>query len=91
MLLQKAYAASAQAATHGPHWSAVRVLPWIGHNVTAVQTVSEVIDSLAVDALPALMDATSLVDPTPLCQSTAVWTLSRWWRPPLRSWPPTPR
>ena len=66
MLLQKAYAASAQAATHGPHWSAVRVLPWIGHNVTAVQTVSEVIDGLAVDALPALMDATSLVDPTTL-------------------------
>jgi len=34
--------------------------------VTAVQTVSDVIDGLAVDALPALMDATSLVDPTTL-------------------------
>jgi hypothetical protein len=40
------------------------VLPWIGPNVKAVQTVSEVIDGLAVNALPTLMDATSLVDPT---------------------------
>lgn len=55
-------AAAAQAGTHGPHWSATRALPWLGHNVTAVQTVSEVVDGLAVDALPALMDATSLVD-----------------------------
>ncbi|MHB8185489.1 MAG: hypothetical protein ACYDDU_05260 [Dermatophilaceae bacterium] len=55
------YAASAQAGTHGPQWSAARVLPWIGPNVVAVQTVSEVIDGLAVRALPALMDATSLV------------------------------
>jgi len=60
------YAASAREDTHGPHWSAARVLPWLGPNVTAVQTVSEVIDGLAVDALPTLMDATSLVDPTTL-------------------------
>ena len=60
------HAASAKAATHGPHWSAVRALPWIGPNVVAVQTVSEVIDGLAVRALPSLMEATSLVDPTTL-------------------------
>jgi hypothetical protein len=62
----QSYAAAASSRTHGPHWSAVRVLPWIGPNVTAVQTVSEVIDGLAVHALPALMDATSLVDPAKL-------------------------
>ena len=60
------HAAEAKAATHGPHWSAVRALPWIGHNVIAVQTVSEVIDGLAVRALPSLMEASSLVDPTTL-------------------------
>ena len=60
------HASAARAATHGPHWSAIRTLPWLGPNVAAVQTVSEVIDGLAVDALPALMDATSLVDPTTL-------------------------
>ncbi len=60
------HAAEARAATHGRHWSAVRTLPWLGPNVTAVQAVSEVIDGLAVDALPSLMDATKLVDPTTL-------------------------
>ncbi|MGV8910682.1 MAG: DUF4012 domain-containing protein [Propionicimonas sp.] len=60
------YAASARDDTHGPNWSAVAVLPWLGPNVRAVQTVSEVIDGLATDALPALMDATSLVDPATL-------------------------
>jgi hypothetical protein len=60
------HADAALAGTHGPHWSAARALPWLGDNVIAVQTVSEVIDRLAVDALPALMDATSLVDPTTL-------------------------
>ena len=60
------YAAAARDDTHGPHWSAVAALPWLGPNVRAVQTVSEVIDGLATDALPTLMDATSLVDPTTL-------------------------
>jgi len=62
----QAHAAAAQARTHGPQWSVVRTLPWVGPNVRAVQTVSEVIDGLAVKALPTLMDATSLVDPTTL-------------------------
>jgi Protein of unknown function (DUF4012) len=62
----QAHAAAAQAKTHGPQWSVVRTLPWAGTNVRAVQTVSEVIDGLAVNALPTLMDATSLVDPTTL-------------------------
>jgi hypothetical protein len=60
------HSAAALAGTHGPHWSVVRRLPWLGPNVGAVQTVSEVIDGVATDALPALMQATSLVDPTTL-------------------------
>ena len=60
------HAAAANAGTHGPHWSAVRMLPRLGPNLRAVQTVSEVIDGLALHALPALMDATSLVDPKTL-------------------------
>ena len=47
-------------------WSALGALPWLGPNITAVQAVSEVVDGLAVDALPGLMDATELVDPTTL-------------------------
>ncbi len=60
------HSSAARASTHGPHWSAVRALPWVGPNVAAVQAVSEVIDGLAVNALPTLMDATELVDPTTL-------------------------
>jgi len=62
----QAHASAARARTHGPQWSAVGVLPVLGPNVTAVQAVSEVIDGLAVKALPTLMDATALVDPTTL-------------------------
>lgn len=63
--LQK-HAAAARARTHGPHWSAARVLPWLGPNIHAVQAVSEVIDDLALQALPALVKATALVDPSTL-------------------------
>ncbi|MEP6800077.1 MAG: DUF4012 domain-containing protein [Lapillicoccus sp.] len=52
--------------THGWTWSVVSGLPVIGANARAVQTVSEVINGLAVDALPALVNATALVDPTTL-------------------------
>ncbi len=62
----QAHASAARASTHGPHWSAVGALPWIGPNIAAVQAVSEVVDGLAVNALPTLMDATDLVDPTTL-------------------------
>lgn len=63
--LQK-HTAAARAGTHGPLWSAGRVLPWLGPNVAAVQTVSEVTDSLATTAMPALINATLLIDPTTL-------------------------
>lgn len=60
------HAGRALARTHGWNWSVVRRLPWIGADVRAVQTVSEVIDRLATGALPSLIDASSLVDPATL-------------------------
>ena len=60
------HAASARASTHGPQWTAGRALPWLGPNIAAVQTVSEVIDGLAKNAMPSLINATSLVDPQTL-------------------------
>jgi len=60
------HAASARASTHGPQWTAGRALPWLGPNIAAVQTVSEVIDGLAKNAMPTLINATSLVDPQTL-------------------------
>ena len=62
----QAHASVARDRTHGPLWSALGAVPWLGPNVRAVQSVSEVVDGLAVDALPGLMDATELVDPTTL-------------------------
>lgn len=59
----QAYARSARRASTGPHWSAAAVVPWVGPNIQAVQTVADVVDDLATEALPALMDATQIVDP----------------------------
>ncbi len=60
------HAERAAAATDGPHWSAAAALPWVGPDVAAVRTAAEVVDGLARRALPGLLDATDLVDPTTL-------------------------
>ncbi len=60
------HAAAALDATHGPHWSVASVLPWVGDDVRAVQAVSEVVDGLAHDVLPNLVDVASVVDPETL-------------------------
>ncbi len=57
------HAAAARAATTGVQWSVVGALPWVGPNARAVQTVSHVVDDLATSALPALVDATRVIDP----------------------------
>ncbi|HEY3438838.1 MAG TPA: DUF4012 domain-containing protein [Actinotalea sp.] len=62
----QARSAAARDTTHGPHWSLASRLPWVGAEVHAVQVVSEVVDGLAVKALPGLLDATALVDPSTL-------------------------
>ena len=60
------HAAAAKESTHGLHWSAAAVLPWVGGNVRAVQAVSEVVDTLAADVLPDLADVAAVVDPAAL-------------------------
>jgi hypothetical protein len=57
------HAEQARDATRGVHWTAAAVLPWVGPNVRAVQVVADVVDDLATAALPALMEATQIVDP----------------------------
>lgn len=57
------HSGTALDSTHGPHWTLAAALPWAGPNIKAVQVVSEVVDDLATDALPGLMEATDLVDP----------------------------
>lgn len=56
------HAATANAATHGLHWTFASHLPVISDSVRAVQVVSEVVDHLATQALPALLDASTLLD-----------------------------
>lgn len=56
----------ARTAVAGPHWSALTALPWVGPNVDAVQTVTETVDDLATDAVPALLEAAEGVDPANL-------------------------
>ena len=58
--------ARAVDATTGPHWTLAAAMPWAGPNVDAVRTVADVVDGLATQALPGLMDATALVDPAAL-------------------------
>lgn len=60
------HASAAFEATHGPHWSAAAVLPWVGRNVRAAQAASEVFDSLAKDVLPNLIDVAGTVEPSAL-------------------------
>jgi hypothetical protein len=60
------HASAAHDATTGAHWTVVGALPWVGPNVRAVQSVSDVVDDLATSALPALVDATQVIDPTAL-------------------------
>ncbi len=60
------HAAAAESAAHGPHWTVAAHLPWVGDDVRAVQTVSEVVDDLARDVLPNLVDVASAVEPSTL-------------------------
>ena len=60
------HASAALEATHGPHRSAAAVLPWVGRNVRAVQAASEVVDALATEVLPSLIDVAKTVEPAAL-------------------------
>lgn len=54
---------AARQAVHGPHWAMIGVLPVLGANVEAVQTVTATVDDLAVDTLPDLIAAAETVAP----------------------------
>lgn len=60
------HASVAQARTSGPVWALTGALPGIGANVRAVQVIAGAVDDLAQDALPSLVEATAVVDPTRL-------------------------
>lgn len=57
---------AARAATDGIGWSTARHLPLVGDDLQAVRTVSVVLDDLASDGLPALLDVASGLDPRTL-------------------------
>ncbi|UZN04134.1 DUF4012 domain-containing protein [Cellulomonas sp. S1-8] len=59
-------AALARSRTSGPLWAVAGVLPGVGPNVQAVQAVAGAVDELAQDALPMLVEATGVLDPTTL-------------------------
>ncbi|GEN81294.1 DUF4012 domain-containing protein [Actinotalea fermentans] len=62
----QAHAEAALDATDGPHWAIAARVPWVGPNVEAVRTVAVVMDDLAHDAVPTLLEATDVVDPSAL-------------------------
>lgn len=53
---------AAVRAAHGPVWWMAGRVPGIGPTVQAVQTVTAVVDDIAVDALPLLADVGAAVD-----------------------------
>jgi hypothetical protein len=57
---------AARAATDGIGWSTSRHLPFVGDDLQAVRTVAVVLDDLASDGLPALLDVASGLDPRSL-------------------------
>lgn len=59
-------AAAAYDATRGPHWSAARVLPWVGNDIAVVQTAAEIVNTLATDVLPDLAEVAVTVEPAAL-------------------------
>lgn len=60
------HAAAAVRATRGPHWWLAEHVPGLGPTVYAARTISDVVDVLAHEALPALAEAADVVDPAAL-------------------------
>ncbi len=57
------HAAAANAHTHGPGWWLTSRIPGVGPNVSAVRTVADVVDQLASDVLPSVVDVTATLTP----------------------------
>ncbi|KGM13513.1 hypothetical protein N869_13565 [Cellulomonas bogoriensis 69B4 = DSM 16987] len=60
------HARAALDATHGPHWSVARWVPWLGGHVDAVQATSEVVHGLTTSVLPDLVEVSGTMDPATL-------------------------
>ncbi len=56
-------AATAHANTRGPGWWLTSKIPAVGPNVRAVRLVADVVDELAVDVLPGVVEATATLRP----------------------------
>src|SRR4051812_46712703 len=56
-------AEKAHAFTRGPVWWTASKLPWLGDDVTAVRTVSQVADDLTSDTLPDMLEAGRVFGP----------------------------
>jgi hypothetical protein len=72
----QAHSGEAFRATRGPHWWLASLVPGAGPNVRAVQVVADVVDDLATDALPGLLEVTEIVDPTSLAPSNGRFDLA---------------
>jgi len=57
------HAAAARKNTRGPGWWLTERIPGVGPNVTAVRTVSDVVDELSRHVLPDVVTATSTLRP----------------------------
>ncbi len=66
--LQK-HAKAADDATHDPVWSAVAHLPWLGRPAATVRGLTDAVDSVATQSLPALAAATTDVHPARVLES----------------------
>ena len=57
------HARAANEATHDPVWAAAAVLPWLGSPAATVRGLTESVNGIAADSLPALSAATTDVHP----------------------------
>lgn len=57
------HSAVAHRHTTGPVWAVAAVIPWVSDQVDAVRTVADVVDTLAQQTLPPLVDVVRVVNP----------------------------
>jgi hypothetical protein len=60
------HAAAASDYTRGPGWWLTSLIPGVRPNVSAVRTVADVVEDLAQDVLPAVVDASATLTPASL-------------------------
>ena len=63
------HAKQAHGLTDDPLWSLSSELPFIGSSVRTARTLAKSVDTIAVSALPALVDASKSIDPSTLRQA----------------------